>query len=198
MRLFDDEGEGGGSQPGPYRGRSENSWNHPLGPGCPTGGLRDGGYVRHMGDQEFSLAIPVDGERFMRRECPTCEREFKWRFVEDGEESMEAGEEGYHCPYCAVPADVGEYFTKAQWELVQAKAMGGVADMFGESLSRLERSSAGIEISVTPTPAPEPPPLPDEPDDMRRVDPTCHPEAPVKVLEEWSGPVHCLICGNPV
>jgi hypothetical protein len=33
---------------------------------------------------------------------------------------------------------------------------------------------------------------------MRRVDPACHPEEPIKVLEEWSAPVRCLICGNPV
>lgn len=149
-----------------------------------------------MGDEEFSLAIPVDSERFMRRECPTCEREFKWRIAEEGEESAEVGESGYFCPYCAVPADPGEFFTKAQWELVQAKAMSGLADQFGESLSRLERQSGPIEISVTHTPSPEPQPLPDEPDDMRRVDPTCHPEEPIKVLEEWTGSIHCLICGN--
>ena len=135
-------------------------------------------------------------EEVMRRECPTCEREFKWRIAEEGEESAEVGESGYFCPYCAVPADQGEFFTKAQWELVQTKAMSGLADQFGESLSGLERHSGPIEISVTHTPAPEPQPLPDEPDDMRRVDPSCHPQEPIKVPEEWTGSIHCLICGN--
>lgn len=151
-----------------------------------------------MSEEEFSMRIPVDSERFIRRECPTCEREFKWRITEEGKESAEPGEEGYFCPYCAVPAEKGSFFTKAQWELVQAMVMGSVAEQFGESLSGLERRSGPVQISVTDDLAPEPEPLPDEPDDMRRVDPACHPEEPIKVLEEWSGPVHCLICGNPV
>jgi hypothetical protein len=44
---------------------------------------------------------------------------------------------------------------------------------------------------------PEPAPELDEPDDMRRVDFTCHPLEPVKVLDDWESPVHCLICGEP-
>jgi hypothetical protein len=35
-----------------------------------------------------------------------------------------------------------------------------------------------------------------EMDDMRRVDPACHPEEPFKVLDDWSGPVYCLLCGQ--
>jgi hypothetical protein len=151
-----------------------------------------------MSEEEFSMEIPVDSEHFMRRECPTCEREFKWRHIEEVEDSEEAGGEIRYCPYCAVPAELAEFFTKAQWELVQAMVMGSVSEQFGESLSGLEQSSGSVQISVTHDPAPEPEPLPDEPDDMRRVDPSCHPDAPIKVLEEWSGPVHCLICGNPV
>ncbi|MCY3733741.1 MAG: hypothetical protein OXG42_05625, partial [Chloroflexi bacterium] len=35
-----------------------------------------------------------------------------------------------------------------------------------------------------------------EPNDMRRVDFSCHPAEPVKVDEAWAGPVHCLCCGE--
>ena len=28
------------------------------------------------------------------------------------------------------------------------------------------------------------------------VDFGCHPDEPVKVLDDWSGKVHCLICGE--
>jgi hypothetical protein len=31
---------------------------------------------------------------------------------------------------------------------------------------------------------------------MRRVDFLCHPAEPVKVLDDWGRPVHCLICGE--
>jgi hypothetical protein len=30
---------------------------------------------------------------------------------------------------------------------------------------------------------------------MRRVDFRCHPEEPVKVLDDWNRSVHCPICG---
>ncbi|MCA1645356.1 MAG: hypothetical protein LC797_07780 [Chloroflexi bacterium] len=36
----------------------------------------------------------------------------------------------------------------------------------------------------------------DEVDDMRRVNFECHDE-PVKVLDDWNDPVHCLVCGRP-
>jgi hypothetical protein len=35
-----------------------------------------------------------------------------------------------------------------------------------------------------------------ETDDMQRVDFECHPNEPVKVLEDWGRDVHCLICGS--
>jgi hypothetical protein len=41
----------------------------------------------------------------------------------------------------------------------------------------------------------DPPPL-QEPDDMKVIEFSCHPEAPVKVAEEWSRTVHCPICGE--
>jgi hypothetical protein len=156
------------------------------------------GIFGYVGDREFSLAIPVDSERFIRRECPTCEREFKWHIAEEGEESAPAGEAGYFCPYCAVPADPGSFFTKAQCTLVEASATGLVAEELSERLAGIDQDSGPFQISVTPSPTPEPPPLPDEPNDMRRIDPSCHPEEPIKVLEDWMGPVHCLVCGNQV
>ena len=34
-----------------------------------------------------------------------------------------------------------------------------------------------------------------EADDMKRIEFECHPDEPVKVLEDWDEPVHCLVCG---
>jgi hypothetical protein len=36
-----------------------------------------------------------------------------------------------------------------------------------------------------------------EPNDMRRVEFACHPNEPVKVLEDWTRPVYCLIDSQP-
>src|SRR6266511_2386951 len=95
-----------------------------------------------MSDEiHLSMSLPLDSDGFLRRECPTCERE----------------------------------------------------------IDRLNRSSGGligIEAHLERD-EPEPAPELDETDDMRRIDFTCHPAEPVKVLDDWDGPVHCLICGEP-
>lgn len=36
-----------------------------------------------------------------------------------------------------------------------------------------------------------------EPDDMTAVASPCHPYEPVKVLDDWDQPLHCLVCGEP-
>ncbi len=37
---------------------------------------------------------------------------------------------------------------------------------------------------------------PNEPSDMRIVRALCHAAALVKIAEDWSAPVHCLVCGE--
>ena len=60
------------------------------------------------GEVTLSMAIPVDSDGFLRRECPTCEREFKWLPTSQGDGGAAAVPDGgYFCPYCGVqaPAD---------------------------------------------------------------------------------------------
>lgn len=58
------------------------------------------------------------------------------------------------------------------------------------------QSSQFVEIKAGATPTRRNRPPLTEPDDMRRVDFECHPAEPVKVFENWSEPVHCLVCGQ--
>lgn len=44
------------------------------------------------------MSVPLDSEGFLRRECPTCEREFKWKPAGEDEEATPAPEGGYFCP----------------------------------------------------------------------------------------------------
>jgi hypothetical protein len=143
-----------------------------------------------------SISMPLDRDGFLRRECPTCEREFKWR-PSDDEESVVADPSGYYCPYCGVQATDG-WLTKPQAETARAAVMRDVVDpMLDDFGHNLGRSSSGMfQVNVNREPSPEPPEL-SEPDDMRRVDFSCHPSEPLKVLEDWTGPLHCLICGAP-
>jgi hypothetical protein len=143
-----------------------------------------------------SVSVPLDGDGFLRRECPTCEREFKWLHSEDGT-AGDIDPAGYYCPYCAVQANDG-WLTKAQVEIAQAAVMRDVVDPMLDKFGRdLQRSTSGMfKVNTSRDRSPEPPEL-SEPDDMRRVDFPCHPSEPLKVLDDWAGPVHCLICGTP-
>jgi hypothetical protein len=136
----------------------------------------------------ISVPIPTDSEGFVRRACPTCEREFKW-FISDDEDTAETPDAaGYFCPYCAIQAPPDHWFTQAQIEYLQTLA---TREFGGQMLDQFERSGFKVERNL---PA-EPNELTED-DDMRRVDFPCHPSEPVKVLDDWSRPVHCLICGQ--
>jgi hypothetical protein len=64
----------------------------------------------------LGMTISLDSDGFLRRECPTCERDFKWRPSEgEAEEAVEsANDAGYFCPYCGVQAPVDAWLTSAQ------------------------------------------------------------------------------------
>jgi hypothetical protein len=150
----------------------------------------------HMSEGvEISMSVPLDSDGFLRRECPTCEREFKWKPAQDEEEAVPAPEGGYFCPYCVVQAPPDSWWTKDQIEAAQATAFEQVLkpelDKLGDSAGR----SGFLEIEVS-VPDPEPPQALEEADDMRSVVFACHPAEPVKVLDEWQRNVHCLICGQ--
>ena len=139
-----------------------------------------------MSDDEvsFGMTIPLDSDGFLRRECPTCEREFKWRPSEaEGEEDVEpADAAGYFCPYCGVQAPVDAWLTQAQVALAQniiaREFIGPIVSEFGtyEKPGQLDPLT--------------------EADDMTLILFPCHPSEPLKVLDEWRKAVYCLICGK--
>jgi hypothetical protein len=151
--------------------------------------------------ETFSMTVQLDGDGFLRRECPTCEREFKWFSSAVGEgEPPAAG--GHYCPYCAVQAPPGSWSTKAQIDQAKAVLTSEVVqpeiEKLRGALDRVGRSSDGFiaaRFTMTRTSDPQSSPL-TEADDMRRVDFECHPRQPLKVLDTWGGAVHCLVCGR--
>jgi hypothetical protein len=75
--------------------------------------------------------------------------------------------------------------------------MGPLMERLQRSAGEVGRSSGGlIEAHVEGDVPAEPAPL-QEGEDMRRVEFSCHPAEPVKVLDHWDEPVHCLLCGKP-
>jgi hypothetical protein len=149
------------------------------------------------GDVELSMSVPLDSDGFLRRECPTCEREFKWKHAEDDEQATPAPEGGYYCPYCAVQASAASWWTQAQTEAAQAAAFDQVVKPELDKFGDLVTNSGLLEVEVS-TPEPERPPGLKEVDDMRLTSFECHPAEPIRVLEDWERPVHCLICGQSV
>lgn len=145
-------------------------------------------------DDEIRLRVelPLDTDGFLRRECEACGREFKWFQTEAGEGEPEP-EEDYFCPYCRNRE--GNWLTEDQREYATAKAGEAAAKELRSGLEGSSRSRGfGIDITVDgPTAGPL-----REPNDMRRVDPSCHPKEPLKVLDGWNGEVHCLICGKRI
>ncbi len=157
-----------------------------------------------MSDDEmsFSMSVPLDSDGFLRRECPTCEREFKWLAAQDDDDldATPAPDGGYFCPYCGVQAPPDAWHTKAQIEQATAIIMREVVEpeikKLSRSIERLNRQGGLVQASLE---SDLPEGLDDnaEDDAMRRVDFPCHPQEPVKVDEALAKAVHCLLCGTP-
>lgn len=156
-----------------------------------------------MNEEEVSLSmsLPLDSDGFLRRECPTCEREFKWLpSDEEDAEPVQPQDGGYFCPYCGVQAPEGSWLTKAQVELaenlVAREVIGPLMKDFDRDLRRGTRGSDGLlRMSVSYDPPEAMTPLVDD-DDLERIDFACHPSEPLKISESWDRPAHCLVCGQ--
>jgi hypothetical protein len=133
----------------------------------------------------FEMAIPLDSDGFLRRECPTCEREFKW-LPAPGEEEQDADpvqDGGYFCPYCGVQAPVSAWLTQAQVALAQNIV---ATKVIGPMVSKLGAWGPAELDPLT------------EIDDMTRIDFPCHPAEPLKVRDGWRQALRCLICRTPL
>ena len=135
------------------------------------------------------MSIPLDSEGFLRRECPTCEREFKWLPTAEGEESaVLPADGGYFCPYCGVQPPIDAWLTQAQAELARNTV---ATEVVGPMLKKFAKNiKAGIRYD-----GPEKLDPLIEVDDMSHVEFACHPSEPLKIYDDWTRPVHCLVCG---
>jgi hypothetical protein len=149
---------------------------------------------------ELGMSLPLDSDSFLRRECPTCEREFKAFVDPDEDDDGEAGsDDGYFCPYCGVQAPGDAWWTEAQLglaeKIVATRIVGPALQDFGNSIKDLGRRSGGfLQATVEYDEPKEADPLTED-DDMKRVDFDCH-DQPIKVLDDWRKPVRCFICGE--
>ncbi len=143
---------------------------------------------------EIPITLPLDGG-FLRRECRTCERQFKWHHgpTNDAPEDAPNPSE-YTCPYCGATAPPEEWLTAEQVEFVREVATGPALQAMSDEMGRAFRGSKHITYKPGRIDHQHPTEL-HEPSDMVIVEPPCHPYEPLKVDESWTGPLHCLLCG---
>lgn len=144
-----------------------------------------------------SVPIPRDSEGFVRRECPHCFRQFKWH---DGPANEEAEQQAppvtYHCPLCGQPAAVNAWNTADQVEVAQRVAMPQLLERVQDDLESMFRGVKGVTYKRRGQDVADLPEPLTEPDDMTIVASPCHSYEPVKVPEDHTGPLYCLICGS--
>lgn len=167
-----------------------------------------------MDEITLKVSIPLDDERFLRKECPHCKQEFKIHtssnelqnlaekgiesFLTNDDENTESDDDEttkYFCPYCGQDAPSSDWWTQEQLAYINVYAKNIMAKMVNEHLIKpLSRSSSsafsfkGSEMKY------EEPWISDETNDMSVFDLGCCNEK-VKILDGWTKSVFCFYCG---
>ena len=93
------------------------------------------------------MSVPLDSDGFLRRECPTCDREFKWLPSADDGAGRGTRRRGYFCPYCAMQARLGSWLTQAQVDshesMVPREVLGPMLKDFSKDMESIGRRSGG-------------------------------------------------------
>jgi hypothetical protein len=144
---------------------------------------------------DISISLPLDSDGFIRRECPNCERQFKWH---DGPANADAeaaeAPSVYYCPLCGRSAGHNEWWTKEQLVFIEESAMPAAIRSVQDELSAGFRNSKHMKFKPGNDSPSAPTPLV-EPNDMQMVASPCHSYEPVKVPQNEDR-LHCLICGS--
>lgn len=149
----------------------------------------------------MEISLPLDSDGFLRRECPSCEHEFKWHNGPANEEAEqhEGTWDTMFCPLCGQPAGPESWYTQPQLDLIEGYQDILIAEQLGAAFKDLERSTRRnkhVKFKASRTSVPGTPEALTEPDDMMVVTSPCHAWEPVKVPEDHVGPLHCLVCGS--
>jgi hypothetical protein len=95
-------------------------------------------------EQRIQVSFSTDGEGFISQRCPSCNRKFKIRINEEGDDSLT------HCPYCGCESEEG-WLTEEQ----EAYALGVFAQQavdpmleeFTRELNRMNHPGGLISVS---------------------------------------------------
>lgn len=145
---------------------------------------------------EIPVSLPLDSDGFLRRECPTCEQQFKWFNHAEGSADAETVDQ-YFCPLCGVAAGVDSWWTPTQLAFMEQSVGPALDDLVKDAFGGI-KSSKHFQFMPNKNfsfEIPTPDPL-TEPNDMLIVESPCHTNEPVKVPEAAASSLHCLVCGS--
>jgi len=178
-----------------------------------------------MSEIVLKVAIPLDEDNFLRRECPYCVREFKIQMSSEDltdlakkgvasfltDDDVKKSEDNndddpddeiakFFCPYCGQEAPRTHWWTQEQLSYMRVYANNIMAKLVNEQLIKpmnrnFNKSSGLISISCKGS-------------EMRYEDPWISDEVndmrvfdlvccnkKLKFIEDWSKNVYCFYCG---
>lgn len=146
------------------------------------------------------VSLPLDSDGFLRRQCPTCDRQFKWHDGPANEQAEgQAVVSAYFCPICGDPALVDQWWTSEQVQHINGVALPAALQGVNDELDSMFRGMNSKNFRITKKGQFDIPDEPDplmEPDDMMIIASPCHAWEPVKVPEGSTSPFYCLVCGR--
>lgn len=149
---------------------------------------------------QIDIAMYTDQDGFLRRQCPNCDRQFKWHHgPANAEAETQPPPPAYYCPLCGQPASHDAWYTEDQIAHIQATVQVA-GEGFMEDIAKgfATGSGSGIKFEYRPPAggrASMPAALTD-PGDMQIVASPCHPWEPFKIPDGTDPPVHCIVCGE--
>lgn len=116
------------------------------------------------------MNLPLDTDGFLRRACPGCTGEFKWRPDQPDNQGVEEAEPGgYCCPHFGHQAPADEWNTADQNTFIEGVVYTVALQAAQRSLADAFRSLSAV--TFTPGDTPGQPVALVEPSDMMIVDP---------------------------
>ncbi|WP_367356767.1 hypothetical protein [Mesotoga sp.] len=169
----------------------------------------------------IQVFLPLDIDRFLRRECPYCKREFKIEVpdellrqedekftaeymveAEENTQITQANEKEMNCPYCGQVAPANHWFTIEQLSYIQALAMNWcIENLNREVLEKMQKRfscrSRGTRMKFSKQKLKTANAWINlERNDMRLIElPCCN--VRLKILENWKEKIYCIECGFP-
>lgn len=166
----------------------------------------------------FNVSISTDRDKFLRRTCPSCGRDFKtaanqadlaWALsthskrmgVEIGAtsagEEEDSAQQQLLCPYCLYSAEGSMMHTEETIEYLKRVVYRDyVLPMINRTFSGLEDSIGRgglVSFEHNPTPIPPRPIHGPEPADMKIVDFLCCGKQ-MKIVDNWMDVSECIYC----